>query len=338
MSGPRQRVQNFIDAAGNPVQFLSDTPSTINSDWVFAGDAAFTMPQITIGSPPIGTADTGVVAQRFQLENDLGSGDVVADTPDASGIATVTIATQIDLTSAALSEDPTGWWIKVGTQVRKIASWSAPIATVAAWTEPLPFTLSFQLFRGNYAAMVFREGVGWAAEKCPVLADAIAGTPLSITAASVNVTDGINTTQIVATPGVNQVFTLPSLATAGTFAVEEVYEFVSNYVKSATVTVAVTAYSHVLVRTANYVKMFWNTITPTINAGTTVAYAASVALPARFRPPTGHYGVVLVVNGGTSTTGYVLVNSGGAVNVRVIGAAWSGSADTFGLFSVEWGL
>lgn len=85
---------------------------------------------MVVNNAPTGTADGGLAIKRYQSANNTGSGDVVQDTPEETGIAQGGNATSIILASTS-NPDPgyyNGWWIKItsGTgmnQVRRIKNY-----------------------------------------------------------------------------------------------------------------------------------------------------------------------------------------------------------------------
>ena len=108
---------------------------------------------LLLNSGPSGTSDAGFIIERYQIDVDDGSGDVVNDTtaytfilPSQIGMA----STQIKLgTSASVTDNYyNGWWVKIVTgfspspgQVRKITGYigSSRIATIdAIWTTQNP--------------------------------------------------------------------------------------------------------------------------------------------------------------------------------------------------------
>lgn len=87
---------------------------------------------IIVNNAPSGTGNGGLAVKRYQSANDFSTGDVVADTPDHSGIVQNgnNTSTSIHLSSSASNTDDyyAGWWVKItgGTgqsQVRRIKSY-----------------------------------------------------------------------------------------------------------------------------------------------------------------------------------------------------------------------
>ena len=126
---------------------------------------------LVLNSGPSGSKDSGILIQRYQIDNDTSVGDVVNDTafitdvlPSQSGIST----TQIKLSTNTSSTDNyyTGWWIKItsgfsNNQVRKITGYigATRIATIdAIWTTQNPaIGDNISLYNKPYVGIVFSE-------------------------------------------------------------------------------------------------------------------------------------------------------------------------------------
>lgn len=127
---------------------------------------------LLLNSGPSGSRDSGVIVQRYQTENDTGSGDVVGDTlyttdvlPIQSGSVT---STQVQLSVSASAQDNfyVGWWIKVASgfsvnQVRKIISYvgATRIATLSSgWTSQNPSSGDVvHLYNKPYVGVIYNE-------------------------------------------------------------------------------------------------------------------------------------------------------------------------------------
>lgn len=101
---------------------------------------------IVVNNAPSGTSDGGLAIKRYQYANDIGAGDVVADTPDHSGTVQNggNTATTFTLDTAANSVDNyyNGWWVKFNSgtgsgQVRRIKSYDGSLknATLYATSD-----------------------------------------------------------------------------------------------------------------------------------------------------------------------------------------------------------
>lgn len=135
---------------------------SINSTTVLFAD---NLPIINYNTP-FGTSDSGILFQRYQTENTVGSGQIVADTHlyDMTGtVQTGTTTTQIVLPSTANTTGSyyNNWWIKITNgaainNVRQITAYNGgtKTATVNALTaDPIVNTTTFNLYGGNYATI-----------------------------------------------------------------------------------------------------------------------------------------------------------------------------------------
>jgi hypothetical protein len=125
-----------------------------------------------LNSGPTGSSDSGFIVQRYQQDNNIGSGDVVAETypsqtfelPGQTGMTT----TQIKLTTGAnaINDYYTGWWLRISSgfsnnQVRKITAYdgTTKIATLSsAWLNQNPSLGDVvQLYNKPYIGIVYNE-------------------------------------------------------------------------------------------------------------------------------------------------------------------------------------
>jgi hypothetical protein len=106
---------------------------------------------LVLNSGPSGSKDSGVLIQRYQADNDSGTGDVVTDQdylstalPIQGSIQTNEI--KFDSTLSAVDNFYNGWWIKISSgfsnnQVRKVISYNGAqrVATVSSpWQSQNP--------------------------------------------------------------------------------------------------------------------------------------------------------------------------------------------------------
>ncbi|NBP00266.1 MAG: hypothetical protein EBU90_09110 [Proteobacteria bacterium] len=126
---------------------------------------------LVLNSGPAGSKDSGFLIQRYQQDNDAGSGDVVNDKlyiTDTLPLQGAITNTQVKLSAAASSSDNyyTGWWIKIASgfsnnQVRKITNYvgSTRTATVSsAWTTQNPSNGdTVYLYNKGYVGLVYNE-------------------------------------------------------------------------------------------------------------------------------------------------------------------------------------
>jgi len=101
---------------------------------------------IVVNNAPSGTSDGGMAVKRYQSANNIGSGDVVLDEPEASGTVqngvNTSLTVALDVTASSVNDYYNGYWIKItgGTgmnQVRRIRSYdgSQRIATIYSTEE-----------------------------------------------------------------------------------------------------------------------------------------------------------------------------------------------------------
>jgi hypothetical protein len=101
---------------------------------------------VVVNNAPSGTSDGGLAIKRYQSANDIGSGDVVLDTPEESGTVqnggNTALTVCLDVTASSVDDYYNGYWIKItgGTgmnQVRRIRSYdgSQKIATIYSTAE-----------------------------------------------------------------------------------------------------------------------------------------------------------------------------------------------------------
>ena len=125
---------------------------------------------IVINSSPIVGRDAGILFQRYQLENDSNSGDIVSDRPVLSSIVSSSTSTTVTLNIIASSQDDyyTGAFIKItsGTgngQVRRISGYIgvSRIATInTAWTIQPSINDTFAIYNRVYATQYYSETQG----------------------------------------------------------------------------------------------------------------------------------------------------------------------------------
>lgn len=91
---------------------------------------------LVLNSGPLGTADSGFIVQRYQIDNDIGRGDVVNDKsntektfglPSQSGLSSIQL--KLPITSSLVDNYYNNWWIKITSgfsvnQVRKVIGYS----------------------------------------------------------------------------------------------------------------------------------------------------------------------------------------------------------------------
>lgn len=124
-----------------------------------------------IGYNKMSTMDTGILGERYQISNDVGTGDVVSDMATYTDILpsqTLVNTTQIRFSNLANSTDEfyTGYWIKITSglaenQVRQITSYngSLRLATISvAWTTQNPqIGDSVDFYNNLYSTLYYNE-------------------------------------------------------------------------------------------------------------------------------------------------------------------------------------
>jgi hypothetical protein len=112
------------------------------------------------------TRDTGLLYQRYQVSNNVGSGDVVSDQPafmDILPSQSTASGTQIKFSDSASAVDNyyNGWWIKISNIIRQIVSYngSQRVAEIdSAWYTQNPTSGDTVYFYNSaYVASYFDE-------------------------------------------------------------------------------------------------------------------------------------------------------------------------------------
>lgn len=122
---------------------------------------------IVVNSGPNASRDGGMLINRFQLDNNSGTGDVVADSPSVNTTVSNATATTIVFTSDASAVDGayTNWYLKITSglgvnQVRKITAYtgSTRTATVSStWSSQPQANDTVSLYNRVYAGQFYQE-------------------------------------------------------------------------------------------------------------------------------------------------------------------------------------
>jgi hypothetical protein len=115
---------------------VKGTTTTIESEIVTIEDNI-----IVVNNAPQGSSDGGIAIKRYQAANDTGSGDVVMDTPEFTGIvgngSNTTTTINLGFGASSITDYYNGWWVRItsGTgqnQVRRIKSYdgNTKLATI----------------------------------------------------------------------------------------------------------------------------------------------------------------------------------------------------------------
>lgn len=126
---------------------------------------------IVLNAGPSGSKDSGFIIQRYQFDNNQGSGDVVSDTayftnilPNQSGITNNQI--KLNISASSLDDFYYGWWIKVtsgysNNQVRKVTGYvgSTRLATLSTmWDSQNPsIGDSVSLYNKSYNGIIYSQ-------------------------------------------------------------------------------------------------------------------------------------------------------------------------------------
>ena len=111
---------------------------------------------LLLNSGPTGTRDSGVFIQRYQVDNNSGSGDVVSETEPIAFTGTVVSTTTDTITFLETpTEDITKWWVLITSgsgvnQVRKITSYNSGTMTLSSSISDVVATDTFNLYNRSY--------------------------------------------------------------------------------------------------------------------------------------------------------------------------------------------
>jgi hypothetical protein len=142
--------------------YVNGTTTSINTTTVNIADNT-----LLLNSGPSGSRDAGILTQRYQVDNNLGTGDIVnvsepiQYTAASAGGSTTTII--FPAGASIVTNFYTGWWIKItlaGTvNVRQITAYngSTLTATVSSAFTQAPVTETFALYNRNYFAQYYDE-------------------------------------------------------------------------------------------------------------------------------------------------------------------------------------
>ncbi len=147
-------IGSDLTITGNLI--VNGTSTTVNSSSIAIQDNT-----IQLNASPSGVTDSGIIINRYQPVNDSGNGSIIADS--AAFTTTIQSSTSNSVTlqsGSAIDNFYQNWWIKVGTQARKVASYVASTKQVNLesnfTTQPLTgATISF--YNKVYASFVWNE-------------------------------------------------------------------------------------------------------------------------------------------------------------------------------------
>uniref|UniRef100_A0A6C0H7V1 Uncharacterized protein n=1 Tax=viral metagenome TaxID=1070528 RepID=A0A6C0H7V1_9ZZZZ len=122
---------------------------------------------IVINSGPSASRDGGILINRFQIDNNAGSGDVVGDTPSMNTAVSSASGTTVVFSSDASAVDGayTNWYLKITSglgvnQVRKITAYTGSTRTASmssAWNSQPQAGDTVSLYSRVYAGQFYQE-------------------------------------------------------------------------------------------------------------------------------------------------------------------------------------
>jgi hypothetical protein len=146
------------------------TTNTVYSTNTFLSDNI-----LVINSGPSGSSDGGILIQRYQIDNNIGDGDVVNDLTDQHDIYTLpnqsgmtTIQLKLPITASSIDNYYIGWWVKITSgfsvnQVRKVTGYigSTRVLTVKSdWTNQNPsLGDNIQIYNKPYVGLFWNETI-----------------------------------------------------------------------------------------------------------------------------------------------------------------------------------
>ncbi|NDA64607.1 MAG: hypothetical protein EBX50_21640 [Chitinophagia bacterium] len=165
-------ITGNVNVGGNVIVTgnLTVNGSTTNVDTI---NTTITDNIMVLNSGPSGSHDAGFIIQRYQIDNDNGSGDVVTDNPyvidilaSQSGIASPSNTIKLSYLTSVIDDYYANWWIKVETgfssnQCRQIISYNGTthVATLnSAWTTQNPASGdTVYLYNKPYVGIIYNE-------------------------------------------------------------------------------------------------------------------------------------------------------------------------------------
>ena len=185
--------------------FVNGTTTSVNSTSIAIQDNT-----LLLNASPIGPVDSGIIIRRFQSSNDISTGSVITDTPSLITTSTSATSTTITLaTGSSIDNYYQGWWVKSGSQVRKVLSYVGTTNTITVdnvLTTTISNGSSVSLFNRTFASMIWSESnkqfmAAFTANDSTsnlTIIDKADLAASNITASSVTTTGNITTTNIAA--------------------------------------------------------------------------------------------------------------------------------------------
>jgi hypothetical protein len=162
LSEPEQSTLGGICAAHMPIMPPSAMIDSSDPNFAVSSNISNVLNMPTSSD----NQDTGYLIQRYQQENDEGTGTVVSDTPALTGTAQSGSSTTIRLASGTSSTTDyyKNWWIKItaGTginQVRKILVYNGTTkdATTSNWTTSPNNTSVYALYFRHTTGLIYDD-------------------------------------------------------------------------------------------------------------------------------------------------------------------------------------
>jgi hypothetical protein len=146
---------NDLTVGGN--LYVNGTSSVVNSTAVSIQDNT-----LVLNASPIGVNDSGLMITRFQTANDTGAGSVITDTPNVvSSVSSASLTTLVLSSGSSPDNYYQGWWLKVGSQTRKVQSFTGSSKTITvdtAFTTTPTTGASVSLYNRTFASFIWNEG------------------------------------------------------------------------------------------------------------------------------------------------------------------------------------
>jgi hypothetical protein len=142
--------------------YVNGTTTSINTTSLSITDNT-----LLLNSGPSGSRDSGILIQRYQIDNNLGTGDIVSAsepvqyTDASAGGSTTTIV--FPAGASVVTDFYNGWWVKItlsGTvNVRQITAYNGATltATVSSAFTQAPVAETFALYNRNFVAQYYDE-------------------------------------------------------------------------------------------------------------------------------------------------------------------------------------
>jgi len=139
-------VSGNINVLGNAL-IVGDLTVQGQTTTVNTGTTSVDNNVFLLNSAPAGSSDSGFMIKRYQNDNDIGSGDVIADSyppesytlPDQTGMSLSQV--KLGTGANAINNNYNGWWLKISSgfssnQTRKITSYNG-VTKIATLSSPL---------------------------------------------------------------------------------------------------------------------------------------------------------------------------------------------------------